>query len=98
MDTTSEEMLRETGNLAEEKRRKVLEKIKTIDEAELQVIYQSLFFDEIIDTFNQLPKPARPLTNKEIDDAIFKSRKKRGFYTKNSEKETQINHVKVFRY
>lgn len=85
MGSTFEEMIKEWGNDTEEKRKKVLEKIKTLDGAELQVIYQSLFFDEIMEAFNQLPKPSKHLTEKEIDDAIFKSRKERGFYTKNSD-------------
>lgn len=38
-----------------------------------------------MEAFNQLPKPLKQLTEKEIDDAIVKSRKERGFYTKNSD-------------
>lgn len=77
--------MKEWDSVTEEKRRKVFEKIKTLNRAELQVIYQSLFFDEIMKSFDQLPTPARPLTAKEIDEAIFKSRKESGFYTKNSD-------------
>lgn len=85
MGSTFEEMIKEWGNDTEEKRKKVLEKIKTLDGPELQVIYQSLFFDEIMESLRNLPKPAKQLTEKEIDEAIFKSRKERGFYTKNSD-------------
>lgn len=85
MSSIFEEMIKEWGNDTEEKRKKVLEKIKTLDRAELQIIYQSIFFDEIMETFNQLPKPSKQLTEKEIDDTIVKSRKERGFYTKNSD-------------
>jgi len=35
-------MLRESGDVSEEKRKKILEKIKIIEDADLQVIYQSL--------------------------------------------------------
>ncbi len=85
MSSTFEEMLRESGDVSEEKRKKVLEKIKIMDGADLRVIYQSLFFDEIMETFDQLPQPKKQLTEKERDGSIFKSLKERGFYTKNSD-------------
>lgn len=85
MGSTFEEMIKQWGSDTAEKRKKVLEKIKMLNGAELQVMYQSLFFDEIMEAFNKLPKPKKQLTEKEIDDAIFKSRKERGFYTKNSD-------------
>ena len=85
MENSFEETIKEWGNDTEEKRRKVLDTIKNLDAAELQVIYQSLFFDEIIETFNRIPAPSKQLTEKEIDDVIFKSRRESGFYTKNSD-------------
>jgi UDP-2,3-diacylglucosamine pyrophosphatase LpxH len=85
MKSTFEEIAKEWDNDAEQKRKKVLEKIKKLDSAELQVIYQSLFLDEIMQNFEDLPEPSKPLSSKEINDAIFKSRKERGFYTKNSD-------------
>lgn len=84
MGSTIEEVTRTRGSDTEKKRVKVLEKVKTLSGSDLQVIYQSLFFHEIMKTFDQLPKPLKPLTGKEINEAIFKSRKARGFYTKDS--------------
>lgn len=43
MGNSFEEMVKKWDNDTEEKRKKVLEKIKTLDSGELQVIYQSLF-------------------------------------------------------
>ncbi|TAD86915.1 MAG: hypothetical protein EAY75_06810 [Bacteroidetes bacterium] len=66
--------------LVEEKRRKTIQKVKELPANELQVIFQSLFKDEIIAGFDSLPKPRKKVTVKELNDYMTNKRKENGFY------------------
>jgi hypothetical protein len=66
--------------LVEEKRRKTIEKVKELPPNELQIIFQSLFKDEIIAGFDSLPKPRKKVTVKELNDYMTNKRKENGFY------------------
>jgi len=66
--------------LVEEKRRKTIQKIKELPADELQIIFQSLFKDEIIAGFDSLPKPRKKVTVKELNDYMTNKRKENGFY------------------
>jgi hypothetical protein len=66
--------------LVEEKRGKTIEKVKELPPNELQIIFQSLFKDEIIAGFDSLPKPRKKVTVKELNDYMTNKRKENGFY------------------
>jgi uncharacterized protein YaaR (DUF327 family) len=66
--------------LVEEKRRKTIEKVKELPPNELQIIFQSLFKDEIIAGFDSLPKPRKKVTVKELNDYLTNKIKENGFY------------------
>ncbi len=56
MESTFEEIIKEWGNDTEEKRKKVLEKIKTLDGGELTSdVSVTFFLMKLLETFDQLP-------------------------------------------
>ena len=63
-----------------EKRNRVLKRIEEMDGDSLQWVYNTIFYDELIESASKLPKPRVKLTNKQIVAAIQKGRKENGFY------------------
>ena len=63
-----------------EKRNRVLKRIEEMDGDSLQWVYNTIFYDELIESASKLPKPRVKLTNKQIVAAIQQGRKENGFY------------------
>ena len=66
--------------IADEKRKKVLKKIKELPAEDLQIIYQMLFKEEIITAFDNLPKPRKTITDEQLSAYMTKKRQENGFY------------------
>ena len=63
-----------------DKRNRVLKRIEEMDDDSIQLVYNTIFYEELIESASKLPKPRVKLTNKQIVAAIQKGRKANGFY------------------
>ncbi len=73
-------VLDEFDEIVNKKRKAVLSKIENMRDDDIQLLYQSLFKEDIIKSFDSLPLPKRKPSDAEIDAAITQKRKQNGFY------------------